>query len=168
MNVVVFALVYAAGYLIWQATHGGVQTHHFLAQSSMPGISNWWGLAVLPLLAGLTSWSVQHRAATDQRAVRNASTAAFAACLVGVALGVSYSIDKSGNTPLYVMLGVLVLSLIFRTYRPEYAFAFAIGASVDFGLVLPAIISLIPAALSATVYFAVRPALGWTIQRIRG
>ncbi len=61
--VVAFALLYAAVYLGWQATHGGVVSHHLLDQRNLPAISNWRGLAIVPLVGGLAVWSVRRRVA---------------------------------------------------------------------------------------------------------
>jgi hypothetical protein len=40
-------------HLGWEWSQGGIASHHFLADSSMPAISNAWGLLWLPLLAWL-------------------------------------------------------------------------------------------------------------------
>src|SRR6185312_11324004 len=51
--VVALAALFAIAMLAWEYTHGGVVSHHFLDRRDMPAVSNWWSLAVLPLLAGL-------------------------------------------------------------------------------------------------------------------
>jgi hypothetical protein len=138
---------------MWQMTHGGVETHHLLAQRNMPGFSNWWGLAIVPLIAALPTWS--------PKAVM-ASAGAF---LAGVAMSIAFIVDRSGNAAFYVMLGVLACGFIFRTYRPEYYFGYIVGLSVAFGLVIPALISPMFMAISAAFHLLVRPGFIWTLRR---
>lgn len=165
--VVGFAILFAGGYLAWQATHGGVVSHHLLDQRSLPAISNWWGLLTVPLIGALASWSVQRRAIGNPAELPMAAVAAGAAALVGVALSVAFFIDGTGNAPLYIILAALVAGLIVPAYRAEYVLGFFVGASYAFGLVLPIIPAVIVVAVSAASHFLVRPALAWVVRRIR-
>ena len=164
--IVAFALSFAAAYLAWEATHGGVITHHLLGQRSLPGFSNWWGLAIIPSVGGLAAWSVQRRAAVDATALKKAAAAAAGALLVGVALSISFAIG-SENATFYIFIAALASGLALPTYRAEYVFGFAIGMSVVFGLVLPSIIALVAVAISAAFHFLARPVFVWTMRRIR-
>ncbi|WP_214278616.1 hypothetical protein, partial [Escherichia coli] len=38
-------------HLGWEALHGGIAAHHLLQRADLPGLSNAWGLLVLPALA---------------------------------------------------------------------------------------------------------------------
>jgi len=165
--VVAFALLFASAYLAWQDTHGGVVTHHLLDKRSLPGFSNWWGLAIIPSIGWLASWSVQRRAAVDATALAKASAATVGALLVGVALSISFALERNGNATLYIFLAALASGLALPTYRAEYVFGFAIGMSVVFGLVLPSILALVAVAISAAFHFLVRPAFVWTVRRVR-
>jgi hypothetical protein len=142
--VVAFAFLFAGVYIAWQATHGGVESHRLLDKRSMPAFSNWWGLAIVPLIGWLASWSVQQRSDANAATLKKAAFAAVAALLAGVALSIAFLIDGTGNAPLYVFLAVVASGFFLPTYRAEYYFGFIIGMSVAFGLVLPAIISLVP------------------------
>jgi hypothetical protein len=165
--VVAFAVLFSAAYLAWQETHGGVATHHLLDQRSLPGFSNWWGLAIIPMIGGLASWSVQRRAAVDATALTKAAAATVGALFVGVALSVSFAIDRNGNANLYIFIAALASGLALPTYRAEYVFGFVIGMSAVFGLVLPSIIALVAVAISATFHFVVRPAFVWMMRPVR-
>jgi hypothetical protein len=165
--VVAFAVLFASAYLAWQATHGGVVSHHLLDQRDLPAFSNWWGLAILPLIGGFAAWSVQRRAAVEAHVLRSAMAAAFCALLAGVALSVAFTLDEGGNAPLFVLLAALASGFIWPTYRGEYIFGFVVGMSFTFGLVLPAIIALLAAAISAAFYFLVRPVFVWALRRVR-
>ncbi|HEY1975644.1 MAG TPA: hypothetical protein VGG89_03795 [Candidatus Baltobacteraceae bacterium] len=165
--VIAFAVFFASAYLAWQATHGGVVSHHLLDQRDLPAFSNWWGLAIIPLTGGLAAWSVRRRAAVKPDALSSAMAAAFFALLAGVILSVAFMVDEGGSAPLFVLLAVLASGCIWPTYRGEYVFGFVVGMSFTFGLVLPAIIALLAAAISAALYFLVRPALVWALRRAR-
>lgn len=165
--VVGFAVLFAGAYLAWQATHGGVVSHHLLDQRDLPAFSNWWGLAIIPLAGGFAAWSVQRRAAVKANALSSAAAAAFCALLVGVALSVAFNVDEGGSAPLLVLLAALASGCIWPTYRGEYVFGFVIGMSFTFGLVLPAMIALVAAAISAAFYFLLRPVFVWAFQRVR-
>ncbi len=152
-SLVAFALLFAGSHLAWQLTHGGVVSHHLLDQRDLPAISNWWGLAILPLVGALAAWSAQRSSA------RTAVASAAGAFLVGIAMCVAFTIDSSGNASAMIMVAVLASGLVFPIYRAEYVFGFAIGMSFVFGLVLPTLISVVPIAISAAFHFLIRPAL---------
>ena len=160
-------VLFAAAYLAWQDTHGGVVSHHLLDRRSLPAISNWWGLAILPLIAGLASWSVQRRAALHATALTKAVAATIGALLVGAALSISFAVDSNGSATSYIFFAALASGVVLPTYRAEYVFGFVVGMSFVFGLVLPSIIALVAAAISAAVHFLLRPALAWTVRRVR-
>lgn len=164
---VAFAVLFASAYLAWQVTHGGVVSHHLLDRQGLPAFSNWWGLAILPLTGGFAAWSVRRRAAAKANALNSALAAAFCALLAGVALSVAFTVDEGGNAPLFVLLAALASGCVWPTYRGEYIFGFVVGMSFTFGLVLPAIIALVAAAISAALYFLVRPVFIWTLRRVR-
>ena len=166
-GVTVFALLFAGTYLAWQATHGGVVSHHLLDQRNLPAISNWWGLAILPLIGGLAAWSVQRRAAANPKELTQAAAATVGALLVGAAMSVSFLIDSNGSAPFYILLAALVAGLLWPVYRAEYIFGFFIGMSYGIGLVLPAVPAFIVVAISAFFHLLLRPALASAIHRAR-
>ena len=47
--------------LAWNDTHGGVPSHHILANKNLPSISNWWGGFLLPLLTWFLLYCIQKR-----------------------------------------------------------------------------------------------------------
>lgn len=167
LYVIGFAVVFASAYLAWQATHGGVASHHLLDQRDLPAFSNWWGLAIIPLTGAFAVWSVRRRAALNENALSGAMIAAFCALLAGVALSLAFIVDEGGNAPLFVLLAALASGCIWPTYRGEYVFGFVIGMSFTFGLVLPAVIALVAVAISAAFHFLLRPAFVWALGRVR-
>jgi hypothetical protein len=166
-GVIAFAILFAGTYLAWQATHGGVVSHHLLDDRKLPAISNWWGLAILPLIGGLASWSVRRRATANAKELAKAAAATAGALLVGAALSTSFLADGSGNAPFFIFLAVLAAGVVLPAYRAEYVFGFVIGMSYAFGLVLPSVAALVVVAISAVFRFVFRPALVWAVRRAR-
>ena len=48
-------------HLVFEHFHGGVVTHYFLQDDTLPGISNWWGLLTLPLATWVVLMSIEKR-----------------------------------------------------------------------------------------------------------
>jgi hypothetical protein len=163
--VVALVTLFAGALLASEYTHGGVVSHHLLDRSDLPGISDWWGLIVLPVLGWLASWFVLHRAAAEPKAFSKASAAVIGALLIGMAMSVGFTTGHPQMTA-YVFYAALLLGLVFPVYRAEYALGFVLGASLVFGMVLPIIAALIAAGISATFHLLVRPVFVWAVHRL--
>lgn len=164
--VVTMALLFAMALLAWEYTHGGVVSHHFLHRRDMPAISNWWSLAVLPLLGWLASWSVRRRTDVDARALPKAVAATLGALLAGVAIAAAFVTGHQHVTG-YVFLAALASGVVWPTYRAEYVFGFVLGMTFAFGAVLPTLFALIGAAISAIFHLLLRPSFAHVIRRVR-
>lgn len=160
------ALVASAGHLAWEYTHGGIASHHLLARSDMPAVSNGWGLLVLPVLGWLASRSAMQRAALDDRAGAKALWAFAGAVLVGAALSASFALGYEALAS-GIFFTALAAGLVLPTYRAEYVFGFVLGMTFVLGSVLPAIAASVGAALSAAAHLLVRPALAMLLRRPR-
>lgn len=150
--------------LAWNHYHGGVQVHHLLARKDMPGISNWWGGLLLPLL----SWFLLYRI---QRRVRNINYQAdkFAesvlsgfvgALFFGIILSVFFVFGYT-EIPGYMLIGLLFLALFFPIYRAECILGFVIGMTFIFGAVLPTIAGSVLAFIAFLIYQFIRPAISF-------
>lgn len=167
-HVVAFAIVFAVALLAWEATHGGVPSHHFLDRRDMPTVSNWWMLVVLPVLGWLASRSVLRRAPVDPKGLAKASAAVVGALLVGVALSVAFvTTHGQGEASSYIFLAAILSGLVLPTYRAEYVFGFVLGMAFTFGAVLPTLAALFAAALSAIFHLLIWPAFAWVVRRAR-
>jgi hypothetical protein len=164
--VVALATFFVVAHLAWEYTHGGVVSHHFLARSDMPAISNWWGLIILPVLGWLASRFVLQRATEKPNVLPKAFAGAFSALLTGIALSVSF---KTGHEQVssYIFFTALLSGLIFPIYRAEYVFGFVLGMAFVIGAVLPTIFALVGVIISAISHFLIKPAFTWAVQRIR-
>jgi hypothetical protein len=54
--------------LTWNYYHGGIPSHHILADKTLPKISNLWGALLLPLLTWVLLYRAQKRIFMDQSA----------------------------------------------------------------------------------------------------
>lgn len=161
------ALVAVAVHLAWEFTHGGVRSHHLLAQPDLPAISNGWGLLTVPLLGWLASRVATRRAAGDPRAAAPAVWAFIGALLVGIAVSSGFVLGLQSATS-GIFFAALAAGLVFRTYRAEYAFGFVLGMLFVFGGVLPALVASVAAALSALAHFVIWPAGAFVFRKLRG
>jgi len=161
------ALLAAAAHLGWEATHGGVRSHHLLARADMPAISNWWGLVILPALGWCASRTASVRAKANPGAVANAVVALLGSAVVGAGMSVSFAAGYESATSI-LFLAAVTAGLVLPTYRAEYAFGFVLGMVHVFGSAIPMIAVSVAAGISAAAHFLVRPAFIALLRRARG
>jgi hypothetical protein len=148
--------------LIWNFYHGGVPSHHLLAQENLPSFSNWWGGLSLPLLAWLLSYRVQKRDSGKDKDSKQANIPSHVvygfvgALLFGTVLSIFFTLGNE-EIPFYMMMGLLALALFFPIYRAECFLGFVISMTFTFGGVLPIIIGAILILFGAVLYLLIRP-----------
>ncbi|KQV86933.1 hypothetical protein [Pelomonas sp. Root1237] len=150
-------------HLGWEALHGGIVSHHLLQRPDLPGLSNAWGLLLLPALAAWAAGRLPRRPATMQEGAPIALGFALP-LLTGAALSLAFSLQLQALTEA-IFFGMLLLAVLLPAHRPESLFGFALGMSWTFGAVLPTLVGGIIAGLSWLVrgtarwaWHAVRPA----------
>jgi hypothetical protein len=158
------SLVYAALHLSYEHFDGGVRSHHVLNRADLPLISNWLGLAVLPLLGWLLGIRVRNLPVTaaGQRG-RSAHVwgGLVGALLYGAALALAFEFQVS--TALNgLFFALFLLAAILPVYRPEYVLGFVMGMTFTFGAVLPTLIATVLAVIS----FLLRLAFRWMVSRL--
>lgn len=155
------ALAFAAVHLAFEYFNGGVQSHHLLQRADLPGLSNWWALLVLPVLALLTARRIR-AGAEHARARRGILLAGIGALLYGTAMAVSF---ESGLTDLTgaALLGLLVCGLVLPVHRAEYVLGFVAGMTFTFGSVIPLLLAMVAGAIS----FVVRRGMGAIAEKLR-
>lgn len=148
--------------LTWNHYHGGIPSHHILADKDLPEISNLWGAFLLPVLTWLLLYRVQKRIISQSNAyaapvlIRHAIYSFAFSLAFGIAAACFFSYgypDMTGN----LMLGIPVVALFFPVYRAECLLGFVIGMSVTFGAVLPTAIGSILASIAFVLFSGVRP-----------
>jgi hypothetical protein len=152
------ALVIAAEivHLAWEFFHGGVRTHHFLQLADMPGLSNWWGLFLLPALAWFLTARIQRRRALLAKPIMIGFVIAL---MLGVALSTAFMIGQE-NISSFIFFGMLLSAIVLPVYRSECVMGFIFGMTFTFGAVLPTFIASVIATISATLHLFLYPALG--------
>lgn len=160
-------------HLAWEHFNGGVSSHHILHSADMPAISNWWGAVLIPGLTWFLTGRIQkrialHNAGKEAASMFPASVIAgfFGSLLFGISLSVAFT-NGYENIASSLFLGMFLSALLLPVYRAECVLGFVLGMAFVFGAVIPTVVGSILAAVSAVVYFYVRPVLGrlWTVRR---
>jgi hypothetical protein len=158
--------------LTWNHYHGGIPSHHILANKDLPEISNAWGAVLLPMLTWFLLYRVQRRIfrERDGHAELSATQQALYAFIISLAYGMVAAVffslgysDMTGN----MMLGIFGLALFFPVYRAECLLGFVIGMTFTFGTVLPTAIGSIMAIISFLLFRGVRPSILYLVSYIR-
>ena len=50
LKLIILSVIPALALILWEYFNGAVAIHYVGADSSNPGISNWWGLVTIPML----------------------------------------------------------------------------------------------------------------------
>lgn len=159
LRLAALALFAEALHLGWEALHGGIVSHHLLQRSDLPGLSNAWGLLVLPALAAWAAGRLPRPRAGGWRPV----AVGFALpLLLGAALSLAFSLQLQALTEL-LFFALLLLALLLPAHRPESLLGFVLGMSWTFGAVLPLLIGGVIAGLS----WVARAAARWAWRAVR-
>lgn len=157
--------------LAWQHSHGGVASHHLLADAALPAISNWWGGLLLPLLTGFLLYRIQKRVygkpdglPKAPQLLRGAFSGFIGALTFGILLSTFFTFGEEDLCG-YLILGLLPLALFYPLYRAECLLGFVLGMTFTFGGVLPTGIGLLFALAGVVQYRLIRPAIGYVVAR---
>lgn len=163
--------IFICSLLLWEKFHGGVVTHHILHRSDLPGITNWWGIVLLPLLCWISFYRIQKRfiqinkfGITQQIFIKNTVLGFLGALLFGLVLAIAFS-NGYTNFIDYQVDCLLLLLLFVPMYRSEYILGFVLGMTFALGAILPTAFALIIALLSSIIYLYLRPV---TLRMFKG
>ena len=119
-------------FLLFQHYHGGVPSHHFLADATKPEISNWYGLIVLSILSLLT-WKQK-----SKKVIGKSEVLEFIfAFLYGLILYFTFIFDQSMITK-FLFFGLFFVGIIYPLFKIQIYFGIVLGMTYGFGAVLPA------------------------------
>lgn len=156
LRLAALALLAEALHLGWEAAHGGIATHHLLQRADLPGLSNAWGLLVLPALA---AWAAGRWPSPPHP--RGPVLMGLALpLLLGAALSTAFQLQWQGVTEA-LFLVLLAAAVLAPGHRPECLLGFVLGMSWTFGALLPTAVGAAIAGLSWAVRGLVR--WGWRL-----
>ncbi|MDP5215103.1 hypothetical protein ORJ66_18780 [Pseudoalteromonas tunicata] len=146
--------MYIVTTLTWQYLTSGVPAHHLFADPSLPKISNWWGLAILPLYSWVLTSLItkQYGAHFPKKIWLQFSAAGLYALIITV-------LFYTGHQNLVAMLAVptiLIAALFFPVYQAAFLLGYVVVSSYGFGAFLPAVFGLVFAAMAWVVHKLVR------------
>ena len=152
-------------HLTWEHFHGGVLSHHFLDSADMPAISNLWGALLIPAMTWFLTGRIVKRIpfysggeSSPSRRPWTVMAGFVCSLLFGILLAVAFTNhDEAIASNLF--MGIFFLALLLPVFRSECVLGFVLGMTFTFGAILPTFIASMLAALSATIYFYVRPVL---------
>jgi uncharacterized protein YacL len=162
--------IFVGSLLAWDHYHGGVPTHHVLQRADLPGISNWWGAVLLPLITWFLTYRIQKRVVSNDNSQvskfpKNIIYGFTGALIFGIILSVFFTLG-SAEMPFYMLIGLLFLALFSPIYRAECLLGFVIGMTFTFGGVLPVVIGSVFSTIGALLYLLLRPAILYVSSRI--
>jgi hypothetical protein len=161
LTLAALALLAECLHLAWEALHGGIATHHLLQRADLPGLSNAWGLLVLPALAAWAAGRMPARPATARDWVPVA-IGFILPLLLGAALSLAFTLQAQALIEV-IFFGSMLLAVLLPAHRPESLFGFVLGMSWTFGALLPTFIGGVLAALS----WALRSLARWAWHAVR-
>ena len=149
------SLALASALLAHEHFNGGVRSHHLLDRADLPTVSNWFGLATLPLLGWLADVRLRNQMTPATRTGFPIGFVLGLVCslLYGAALAASFAIGASTITT-GLFLGLFLLAAALPVYRIEFILGFVVGMSFTFGSVLPTLVAGVVAVVSFLVRFA--------------
>jgi hypothetical protein len=158
--------------LAWDHYHGGVPSHHLLANKDLPAVSNWWGGLLIPFLTGLLTYRIQRRAFNNNIKISAGPNVlvgelyGFAGALVfGISLSAFFTFgypDVCG----YMILGLLAFAVFYPIYRTGCLLGFVIGMTFTFGAVLPTAIGCIIGLLGLILYRFIQPGILYVVSKL--
>lgn len=157
--------------LIWDYFHEGVPTHHILHQKDLPGISNWWGGVVLPLLTWILLYYISKRENKNDKSTHKDNLTSIlyrflGAFFFGVLISIFFTLGID-DLPFYMMLGIMLVSFFTPLYLSEYLLGFVLGMTYTFGAILPIGVGALLSIIFIVAYKLVRFGVLYVISKIR-
>jgi hypothetical protein len=131
----IFSLVILNEYL-----NGGVVTHHLLHRADLPGISNWWGYLLLPIVTIITLFEVENRLkqspeTTPKTFYKKTLLRLLAGMAVGILLCILFLNDSVFTGLIFPALGLL--AFFIPLLYTEYWLGFVLGCMYVLGVFIP-------------------------------
>lgn len=142
-------------FLFWEHRHDGVAIHCFLFLEDSPGLSNWWGILIIPGLVWYTLLRIQQEGNRQLTVAGNinygkALLRFFAALIFGGLLSYFFTIESDLTG--YLMLATFALALFVPLHFFEILVGFVVGTVATLGVVIPFLFGLILLLLYWVLY----------------
>lgn len=123
---------------------GGIIIHHLLSRNDMPGISNWWGVLIVPLLTWIFLTLIQMKHRKSDRMQGSVSKQEIRRFIGEFIFGIVITIlfYQAPELPGHLLLLTFVLVLFLPIYRLEYYLGYILSMTYGFGGVLPVVFGL--------------------------
>jgi hypothetical protein len=156
-------IVFVFSLLLWQYSHGGVITHHILHRRDLPGISNWWGGLLLPVLTWLLLGKIEKRLKKQVSlniVTKNNAFKIIALFFAGFVFGILIAISFTNDYQVFldnVIYIFLLLSFFVPVFYGEFIIGFVLAMTYTFGAIIPTFFILIIAIIGFLIYQFIRP-----------
>ena len=128
--------------IAWDYFHGGVPKHYLLHDDNMPGISNWWGALIIPILTFICLYRIDQRLSISEGdSKRIVLTRFILAFLFSTVISITFSLGS--DAPTYLMLLTFVIAFFFPFYKSEFLLGYVMGSLYTFGAFIPTAAGLI-------------------------
>ena len=161
--------LYVSGLLFLEHLQGGIITHHLLARNDLPGISNLWGILILPLFTWILLTLIQIKHGKSDNTQGSVSKQAIRGFIGAFIFGILITIlfYQAPELPGYLMLLTFVLALFLPIYRPEYYLGYVLSMTYGFGGVLPILFGLVLITVYWIEYRYLRKALLFIMSKFK-
>lgn len=153
---------YTLGLILIEYFSGGVVTHYPLADDSLPGITNWWGMITIPLLAWITMTVIEKRKGQTDAITKNPFW--LGGLIFGFSVGLLLEFRLEQILQFYIILP-WVFALFLKIYRIETLLGFALGMLYTFGGVLPIAIGSILQLVGFILFWVIHYGTTWIFSK---
>jgi hypothetical protein len=123
--------------LAWEYVSGGVVTHHFFMRSDLPGVSNWWGLVILPALVWWAAVRIEKRLNNpssqqfddSRQFYRGVLIAFITLLLVSLVQSTIFSFGYA-NIAMFFLLGLMLAAIFVPLHKMECILGYVLGGYV--------------------------------------
>jgi len=116
--------------ILWEYNNGGVAVHHLLHRADLPGISNWWGFLLLPIVTLFSLFDVEKRLKKSlPKDPKKFIKKTLLRLLAGVGYGVLLCVLFLNESILtgFMVPALAIVSFFLPLYYSEYWLGFVLG-----------------------------------------
>lgn len=160
LSITALGFLCALGLIIWEYFNGGVVSHYFLQDNTMPELSNWWSLLSIPM----ATWLALTIAEKRQPEAKLNIMLLTVGLLFGVILTALFYFAP--QFIVFILLGSFALALFLPLYLPEFYIGFIVSMLLGFGGVIPVVFGLLFITIYAIEYKLIRRSALYLLKKI--